>query len=871
MLKFYLTALLFIWSFSTIAETDTTFEDAFSSHSSIMLLIEPNTGQIINANASATSFYGYSLEQIKELKIQQINLLSANQVAQERRAAKAENRNYFIFRHKLADETVKTVQVYSSPIKFKGQELLFSIIRDISSERLVQEQLWHYQSNLEAMVDEQVKVLNKQSEQHARLLLIGIISLSILSVFLIYLLHRKVKADIQVNTLSKIVEQSPISIATLDANGNVTYSNNQFNASQDIRKRNTDTGNSNFLNSYLKHNSSFSEAIEKEQNALTWQGELFSKDVNGDDFWEYANIYPLAGAFHNAKQVIISQNITAQKEYEKELRLASTVFHTATEAVMICDAHNRILAINKAFTEITGYTEQEAIGGCPSLLKSGHHDGEFYQQMFSQLEDTGQWQGEICNRRKNGEVYYEWLAITALTGPTGKPEAYVSLFSDITKRKLAEDKIYHQANYDTLTGLANRSLFSDRLKHCLNVAERESGQVALMFIDLDGFKQINDTLGHAQGDVLLQGVAKRLIKMLRKSDVVSRLGGDEFAVILSTADDIYSIERVASKIVQEVARPFNLGGKKGYVTASIGIALFPEDGMNSEDLLQKADNAMYRAKSGGKNNFQFFTKEMDADAHKRSLFEADLREAVHDQKLSVWFQPIHDIESGQLKYAEALVRWEHPEKGLISPASFIPMAEEIGLINAIGTFVLRNACEEAVNWESLNNTPPSVTVNVSSIQFQQENFAEQVSTILNETRLRPQRLTLEITESLLITDSDSAYKQLSALKNLGVQISLDDFGTGYSSLSYLKRFPVDKLKVDRSFIQDVNEKNCDTRLIEAIYSIAHSLEMEVVAEGVETEFQLSQLKKFGSSCIQGFLFSKPLKAKDMQTYMTARS
>lgn len=867
MLKAISFFIVLISSCHAFASTDTSFEEFFRTHKLVSLLIDPDNGAIIDANDAAVNFYGYSARHIRQMAIQDINMLSPEQVANERLEAKSENRNYFIFRHKLANDTVKTVQVYSSPITVNGEKLLFSIIRDISSEREVQQQLWHYQSNLETLVDKQVSILKKQSQQQSVYQFLAILALAAFSIFLIYLLKRKNAVERQIKTLSQIVQQSPVAIATLNQHGEITYSNAEFETKQRNNNLLNNNKNSEFTDSYSNHNQNLEHLKSKMNKGQDWQGELCSINKDGQEYWEMTNVFPLSDAADNAKHVVISQDITRLKEHEKQLRLASTVFHTATEAVMVCDINNKILAANKAFTKITGYTEAEVIGKDPSLLKSGHHDKAFYQHMFEQLEKNGSWQGEISNRRKNGEIYYEWLSITALTSPSGQLEAYVSLFNDITKRKRVEDKIYHQANFDGLTGLANRNLFSDRLKHSLSHAQRQSSQLALMFIDLDGFKQINDNFGHSQGDLLLQSVSQRLTDSMRSSDMIARLGGDEFAIIVTKKKDIEAIGVIANKIIREISKPFNLKNKEGYVTASIGIVIFPDDGNDVEELLTKADSAMYKAKANGRNNFQFFTKEMDVDAQQKRELTTELRAAMTHDQFEVWFQPIHDCQTNHLTYSEALVRWNHPERGIISPQSFIPIAEDIGIINGLGYLVLRKACEQAVKWQNITEHSPGVAVNVSSIQFQQDDFSAQVAKVLFDTQLPPEKLILEITESLLIADDQKVYEQLNTLKKLGIGISLDDFGTGYSSLSYLKRFPINKLKIDRSFVRGIGKDHTDTQLISAILSMAKSLQMVVVAEGVETEYQLEQIKALNCDLVQGYVFSKPLPANSFDDYL----
>ncbi|MCG7532736.1 EAL domain-containing protein [Psychrobium sp. MM17-31] len=865
MFKTFLVAVLFLISIQSLA-SDTTFDEFFRPYSLPTLLISPDDGKIVDANDAAIVFYGYSRKEFQNISIQDVNLLSAEQVATERQAAKLENRNYFIFRHKMADGSIKTVQVYSSPIIVKNRKLLFSTIRDISSQRQLEQELWHYQDNLETMVDKQIEVIRAQNKKQFFYLFLGITLLIICVTVLLYLLSRKKSAENRIKTLSQIVEQSPIAIATIDDKGRISYGNSQFEEQYSERCQQSII-NQPFIDLYADSGDNADELAFSMRGGISWQGELGSELDTIFERWEMLNVFPLSNAANKTEYVVISRDVSLLKENEKQLRLASTVFHTATEAVMICNNKQEILAINQAFTEITGFSEQETIGKTPTILRSGHHDQGFYNSMIRELKRNGSWQGEVSNRRKSGELYYEWLAITALCNPQGEIEAYVGLFSDITKRKKAEDKIYHQANYDALTGLANRNMFSDRLVHALDVASHNQSKLALLFIDLDGFKQVNDNLGHSQGDILLQQVSERITACVTSSNMVSRLGGDEFAIIFTEPAEVDTVEDITNDIIQEIARPYDLNGHKAYITASIGIAVCPDDGDNAEELLTKADSAMYKAKANGRNKFQFFTKEMDEEAQNRRTLMGELREAVHNEDFEVWFQPIHHCQSTQLEYTEALVRWRHPIKGIIAPIHFIPLAEEMGLINAIGHQVLKQACRTAADWQSTLAYAPGVAVNVSSLQFQQPNFVEQVTDVLRETGLAPNKLILEITESLLIADDEQVFSQLTELRRLGINISLDDFGTGYSSLSYLKRFPVNKLKIDRSFVKDIEPHNTDTRLINAIVSMAKSLQMEVVAEGVETDFQLRQLHYLGCDLVQGYVYSKPLSPPAISDYL----
>jgi len=833
-----------------------------------MLLIEPSTGKIVKANTSAHQFYGLSKSKLESLFIQDINLLSKKQVASERALAKSENRKHFIFRHQISNGDIKTVAVYSVPVVFNNQDLLFSIIQDITAERGAKRELWHYQSNLEAMLEQQVNQLDESKKQRINILMLSVLFLTILVLFLIYLLKRKNLAEEQRAVLSQIVEQSPVSIETTDINGVITYVNQCFIDGSGFESFELVGQKPSILKSGYHNATLYDELWATITAGKHWTGEFYNQRKNGETFWERANIYPLKNINNEiSSYVAIKEDITQLKEDEKKLRLASTVFQTATEAVMVTDANNLIVAVNQAFTLITGYQEAEVLGKDPELLSSGHHDIDFYEEMVDELTTTGKWQGEICNRRKNGEVYYEWLSITALKNQVGELESYVALFSDITKRKKAEDKIYHQANYDSLTGLANRNLFIDRFEQSLAVAKRENKSVALLFIDLDGFKNVNDTFGHSKGDLLLKYAAQRIESAVRTSDSVARLSGDEFAIMLCGDNDVYSNEKVATKVLAELAAPFQLEETEAHVTASIGIAIFPDDGHMPEDLLAKADSAMYKAKEKGKNNVQFFTKEMDIKAQQRRSLEVELRKSIKNNELVLHYQPIHELETGKVVSAEALIRWVHPQRGLISPIDFIPLAEDIGFIVEIGDWVLAQACKQVKIWQNQLEFTPKISVNISSVQLHRPDFIDKLKGVLAKSKIPPEALTLEMTESLLIEEDSHTLDKLQTIRDLGIDLSIDDFGTGYSSLSYLKRFPISILKIDRAFIKDITTNREDEALTCAILSIAKSLNLKVVAEGVEEKAQCDMLAKHNCQFVQGYFFSKPITGEAFTAYI----
>jgi diguanylate cyclase (GGDEF)-like protein/PAS domain S-box-containing protein len=668
--------------------------------------------------------------------------------------------------------------------------------------------------------------------------------------------------------LSQIVEQSPVSVMMTDTEGNLEYVNKHFEKTSGYTKEEVIGHNPRILKSGHTAANEYAGLWDNLRKGKNWIGEFHNSHKDGSLYWERASLGPLKNTQDEiTNYVAIKEEISKEKEAEKESLLASAVFQTATEAVMVTDVNNKIMKVNKAFSKITGYSSEEAVGKSPSLLQSGHHDQHYYTAMFQELEANDTWSGEIWNRRKSGEAYPEWLAISAMRDSEGVLEGYVSLFSDITKRKQNEARIIHQANFDSLTGLANRSLFADRLSRSLELAEREHTNLALLFIGLDNFKVVNETLGHSIGDQLLQEVATRLINCLRKSDTVARLGADEFAVVISGNDSLHNVEDTVNTVLDCIAEPYCLEGHDAFVSASVGVSVYPQDGTDTENLLRKADAAMYRAKEKGRNNAQFFTLEMDVEAQERRELEKMLRRALVNEEFTLNYQPIIDMDTGTISSAEALIRWNHPVKGLISPLNFIPLAEENGLIVPIGEWVLREACTAAVSWQKYSDESPCVSVNLSSYQLQKQNIPELVEKVLAESGLAAEKLILEITESLLISDDTETLNQLQNIRDLGVKISIDDFGTGYSSLSYLKKFPISNLKIDRSFIMGLPDDHEDAALVNAIVAMSQSLGLKVIAEGVETQQQADFLKAINCQWIQGYLNSKPLPESDFIDYL----
>jgi diguanylate cyclase (GGDEF)-like protein/PAS domain S-box-containing protein len=565
----------------------------------------------------------------------------------------------------------------------------------------------------------------------------------------------------------------------------------------------------------------------------------------------------------------VSQDITERIEAEKKLQQAATVYEMTSEAIFITDAKIKIISINPAFTFITGFSEQETIGQTPALLKSGRHDEKFYLEMRHGLEDKGVWHGEMWNRKKNGQIFPVWQSITAISDENQNVVQYVSVFSDITKHKESEELIRFQANYDGLTELPNRNLFLDRLALAVLRAKRSRTKVGLMMLDLDRFKWVNDTLGHRAGDIVLQETARRLKSAVRESDTVARLGGDEFSILLPELVKNTDIEVIAKKIFAAFKTPIEVEGREVHISGSIGITIAPDDGEDVETLQKNADSAMYSAKEDGRNCYHYFTAALQLEAERRLHLIDLLRQAIDNQELAIYYQPVIDIYKDEVVSAEALLRWKHPTLGFIPPAEFIPLAEESGLIRPIGNWVAEKVAENMVRWQSLGLKPVQISVNKSTAEFTTVQENADWCAIFARHDINPNRITVEITESVFMDDGHNYLQLLHQLHEQGMQISLDDFGTGYSSLSYLKRFPVDILKIDRSFIRDITDDPNDSLLVETIITLAEKLDIKVVAEGVETKEQLDFLKTQQCRYIQGYYFSKPLSLNQFEHFLSS--
>lgn len=561
--------------------------------------------------------------------------------------------------------------------------------------------------------------------------------------------------------------------------------------------------------------------------------------------------------------------LTELERDNAELRLFRTVFHMASEGMMVTDGDNRIVAVNPAFTQITGYEPAAVLGQTPPVFRSGLHDPAFFMSLSDEIHRLGRWEGEVWDRHKSGAVFREWLSIATERDDRGAICRYMYIFRDVSEARDTAEQLWRQSNFDPLTTLPNRSLLLDRLLQALVLAGRGNKRAALVFLGLDGFTNINDTLGHTIGDKVLEEAARRFQSALRIGDTLGRFGGDEFTAVLTDIDAVSEVEQVVRALLECLAEPFLIEAHQILISCSIGISLWPGDGEDVEALMRNSTSAMRKAKDAGRNTFRFFTPSMDARAQARSRLASELSDSLEHDEFTLVYQPVIDVPTGRVAGAEALLRWHNRYLGAISPDQFVPLAEEMGLILPIGDWLLVAACREAATWAGLDDAPLRVAINVSPRQVQQGDIAGALGRALEVTGLPAELVTIEITETLLLASGEEILAKLRRIRDLGAKIAVDDFGTGYASLSYLKQFPVDVLKIDRSFVSGCLDNAEDSRLIEAIIALGHSLGMKIVGEGVESAEQMIFLAERGCDLVQGYRFSPPLAADRFRDFVLA--
>ncbi len=566
-----------------------------------------------------------------------------------------------------------------------------------------------------------------------------------------------------------------------------------------------------------------------------------------------------------------AQDVTETRLMESRMALMASAFEHSGEAIVISDADNRIVMVNPSFTRLTGYSQADVLGKNPSLLSAGRTTAAEYERMWQAIHERGFWQGEVWDRRKDGGIYPKWLSVSVIYDEAGAIRYHLGHFTDISAERAAEARLHHMAHHDVLTGLCNRFSLQDRLDQAMAQARREKAKLALMFIDLDRFKVINDTLGHHIGDELLIEVSQRLRQSVRDSDVVARLGGDEFVIMLAGIGQTGVLATLAEKLVANIGEPYQLSGHTLYTTPSIGIAIFPDDGVTVEALMKNADAAMYHAKTEGRNNFQFFDSKMNDQALERLRIEQSLRQGLAKHEFVLHYQPILDVASGEVRAVEALVRWQHPERGLLAPGAFIGVAEETGLIQPLGDWVFWTACSQLAAFHAAGLEGLKMSINISAIQMRNGNLPILARGAIDAFGLQPAQLIFEITETVAMQNPTETARLLQELRAMGVTLALDDFGTGYSSLSYLRLFALDHLKLDRSFVEEIGVSEDGQVICDATIGLARNLRLNVIAEGVETEAQLAYLKARGCEKVQGYLFCRPLPAEQVMAYIRERN
>jgi len=788
-----------------LRENERRYRQMFETNRAVKLLIDPETGAIVDANMAACDYYGYTRDEMKAMRIWNINVRGENEVRVEMSRAASRERAYFQFRHMRANGEIRDVEIHSGPVDFGGSRVLYSIVHDITERKRAEKALQQSEEKYRVIFD-YAPVGIYQSAREGRLVTANVA------------LARMLGYDSTDELLTKNLERD-------------VY----FDAYQ--------------REELIRHFEPYGYANNLE---LRW------KRKDGTPIWVQLN----AHAIHSPDGQVYFEgfvyDVTERKLVEETLRKQSAAMTASMDGIGILDQRLEFTYVNDSLAKLFGYARpNDLMGRSLCDLYEPHEQVRFITSIVPMVQQRGRWRGEAAGLRREGSVFPQEISLTALGG-----DSMVCVVRDITERTYAEEQIKHLAYHDALTNLPNRLLFKDRLTVALSHANREGSSLAVLFLDLDRFKVINDSLGHNIGDQLLQAVAARLQTCVRESDTVARLGGDEFTVLLPHLHRSDDAVPVAQKIIEAIRHPFHIEGREFFSTTSIGISLFPEDGTDAETLIKNADTAMYQAKEVGRDNYQLFNAHVNAKALQRIALEHGLRKALTNEEMAVHYQPIFDMRSGRITGMEALLRWTHPHLGAVPPATFIPLAEATGVMIPIGTWALGEACRQAKEWHDAGFTSLTLAVNLSVTQLQQVDLVERVAEILEESGFPSHMLELEITESSAMHSPEQSVRMLFELKKLGLRISLDDFGTGHSSLSYLKRFPIDTLKIDQSFVHDITTDPDTAAIVTAIIAMAHSLRLKVIAEGVEFNEQANFLRVHGCDQMQGFLITPPVPASE---------
>lgn len=860
------------------ASLEPAFSHIFSKHSSVMLLIDPSSGNIVDANPSAARFYGFSQRELTQMSIQQINTLTAEQVKQERQLADSEGRNYFIFRHRLATDEVRTVTVNSHPFEFSNRKLLLSVIHDITPGRHDAQAMWHYQARLEEMVEQQVDEIEKVRQQKLMLMWGGIVVQAIVIAWLVISIQRGRRLQRAVSSqrqgLANIIWGTDAgtwewNIETGEAKLNARWAETLGYSLDELQPISIDT--------WWKF--AHPDDIERSRRALqyhfmrqtdAYQCQVRMKHKLGHWVWVQDRGKVVEWS-EDGKPIWITgtqQEITEQKQAEESLLQAASVFEHANEGIMITDPEGTIQNANLAFSNITGYERDEVIGENPRIFSSGYHDAAYFEDMWDCLNKKGSWTSEIWNRRKGGEVFAAIQTVSAIKDANGNVLRYVSLFSDITALKEQQKQLEQIAHYDALTGLPNRVLLSDRLKLALAQAKRNDTLLAVAFFDLDGFKSVNDTYGHSVGDRLLVKLAERSQKALREGDSLARLGGDEFVAVLQGLHEVSDSAPILERLLTAISKPVHINELKVQVSASLGVTFFPQnEEIDADQLIRQADQAMYVAKQSGKNRYHLFDAEHDRTVRGHHDKLLRLRQAFERNEFALFYQPKVNMRTGRVVGAEALIRWLHPEEGTLPPIEFLPvMASSNAMVIEVGDWVIETALKQIVAWRNAGLEMP-VSVNIDAVHLQLPDFVERLKALLEKyPEVRAGDLELEVLETSALNEIARVSEIILSCRDIGVNFALDDFGTGYSSLTYLKQLPAHLLKIDRSFVCDMLEDLEDLSILEGVIGLANAFRCQTIAEGVESVAQGEMLLMMGCEQAQGYVIAKPMPAEEIPVW-----
>lgn len=787
---------------------DYTYRMLFENHKSIMMLIDPDSGNIVEANRAAISYYGYTKDKLLTMKIHDINILTENEITEEMKCAAEEEKNYFRFVHRLANNEQREVEVQSFPVETLNGKLLLSTIDDVSEkvqQKLMYDKLFFDSPYGVVILDKDQKIVN--------------VNKNFTHMFQYSLEDAKGKI------INHLV--SPIGGSTqIDNNIQLIYQG---------------------------------EIVKQEGKRKRKDGKLIEVEILA---YPVINHQSIVGVY------IIYIDISSKKAYEKQLLLFKKILENNSEGVVITDVNGKIDWVNKAFTQITGYSPGEILGEKMNILKSDFQDWIFYKNMWEKLIEKGNWSGEIWNKNKNGDLYSEWLTIASIKDESNRITHYVGIFRDLSEKKRIDRRMIELQQKDTLTGLYNRNYFLEMVDSYIDNYSEKNGRFSIIFIDIEGFKEINDSLGHVLGNKLLTKLSNRLQLLMNDNYVLSRFCGDEFVILCKAAFEESHASNFARVLLESIEKPYFIENTILHITASIGISKYPDDGDDAETLIRYADIAMSKAKVQADNKVCFYSREMSTEIEDKFLLSNQLVGAMTNKELIIYYQPIYDIKNQRnIMGAEALLRWKNPILGMVSPDKFIPLAEKTGQIIAIGEWVLEQVCKQINLWQCAGYNIVPIAVNISVKQLEQIGFAQIVMEIMERNNVESNYIELEITESVSSGDIDAIVKNLKELKKNGLKISMDDFGTGFSSLGQLDIFELDKLKIDKIFIDDLVSVSRRQDLVRSIIAMAKSLDLMVVAEGIETTEQLSYLRKMGCQLGQGYLFSEPLPVKGIEVLL----